>query len=167
MNNILEIKNLKTSFPSGAKKIYAADDVSLSLPHGQMTALVGESGSGKSVTALSALRLIQAPGRIESGEIFFKTPGHEDIDILKLAEARVRDIRGHKIAMIFQEPMTSLNPLFTVGNQIIEAIVLHQGLDKNKARQKAIDMLDRGALPIQSHASTATRTNSVVACASG
>jgi oligopeptide/dipeptide ABC transporter ATP-binding protein len=141
--NILEIKKLKTSFQTKSGKIMAVDDVSLSLPRGQITALVGESGSGKSVTSMSVLRLIQSPGMIESGEIWLHSKNGESVDIMKLGEAALRSVRGNKIAMIFQEPMTSLNPVFTVGDQIMEAIILHQRLGRSQARQKAIEMLAR------------------------
>jgi oligopeptide/dipeptide ABC transporter ATP-binding protein len=141
--NILEIKNLKTSFETKAGKIYPADDVSLNLKRGEITALVGESGSGKSVTAMSVLRLIQDPGRVESGEILLHGEDGSSLDILKLGEGALRQVRGNRIAMIFQEPMTSLNPVYTVGNQIMEAIMLHQDLGKHDARAKAIEMLKR------------------------
>lgn len=147
MTNILEIKNLKTSFPTSEGKICASDHVSLVLPRGKITALVGESGSGKSVTALSVLKLIQKPGLIESGEILLNAESGEKTDILKLDEEKIRHIRGNKIAMIFQEPMTSLNPVYTVGDQIMEAIILHQHLGKMAARRKAIEMLKRVGIP--------------------
>lgn len=147
MENILEIKNLRTSFSASDGKIYAADNVSLTLPRGETTALVGESGSGKSVTAMSILRLIQPPGRIESGEILLHTREGPTIDILKLSEAGVREVRGNRIAMIFQEPMTSLNPVYTVGNQIMEAIILHQKVGRSQARGIAIEMLKRVGIP--------------------
>lgn len=146
--NILQIKNLKTSFTLGSKKIYAANDVSLDIPSGKITALVGESGSGKSVTAMSVLRLIQEPGQIESGEILFTSRGQEQSqDLLQMNESQIRKVRGNKIAMIFQEPMTSLNPVFTVGNQIVEAIQLHQHLGKRDAWDKAIEMLKKVGIP--------------------
>lgn len=141
--NILEIKNLRTSFQTKSGKFFAADDVTLALPRGQVTALVGESGSGKSVTAMSILRLIQNPGRIESGEIILHPKSGNSIDILKLGDEDLRRVRGNKIAMIFQEPMTSLNPVYTVGDQIMEAIILHQRLSTRDARVKAIEMLKR------------------------
>lgn len=147
MADILEIKNLRTAFPTSEGKICASDDVSLALPRGKITALVGESGSGKSVTALSILRLIQKPGQIENGEILLYSENGEKTAILKLDEAGIRHIRGNKIAMIFQEPMTSLNPVYTVGDQIMEAIILHQHLDKTAARKKAIEMLRRVGIP--------------------
>lgn len=147
MDNILEIKNLRTSFPTRQGKIVAADDVSLTLPRGQITALVGESGSGKSVTAMSVLKLIQKPGLIESGSIILNPKDAAPIDILNLDDAGIRKIRGNKIAMIFQEPMTSLNPVYTVGEQIMEAIMLHQHMNRGDARKKAIEMLTRVGIP--------------------
>lgn len=141
--NILEIKNLKTSFPTNLGKIYASDNVSLTIPRGKITALVGESGSGKSVTAMSILRLIQEPGKIEQGEILLNSKNGDSLDILKLPDKELRSIRGNRIAMIFQEPMTSLNPVYTVGDQIMEAIILHQGLNRKDAKDKAIEMLKR------------------------
>jgi len=147
MDNILEIKNLKTSFPTPLGKIYPTDNVSFSIPRGKMTALVGESGSGKSVTAMSILRLILPPGKIETGEILLHSREGQTTDINKLDESKVRDIRGNKIAMIFQEPMTSLNPVYTVGNQIMEAIILHQKLRKKDAREKTIEMIARVGIP--------------------
>jgi peptide/nickel transport system ATP-binding protein len=146
-DNILEIKNLKTAFRTKAGVIYPADNVNLSLPRGQITALVGESGSGKSVTAMSILRLIQDPGFIESGEIWFNSTDGQHTNILSLNDKDLRRVRGNKIAMIFQEPMTSLNPVYTVGNQIMEAIILHQGMNKKDARDKAIEMLKRVGIP--------------------
>lgn len=145
--NILEIKNLRTAFATRDGEIFAADDVSLNIPRGKITALVGESGSGKSVTAMSILRLIQKPGRIAEGSIILNTPDAPTTDLLKLSESEMRAIRGNKIAMIFQEPMTSLNPVFTVGDQIIEAIQLHQGLNARDARNKAIEMIRRVGIP--------------------
>lgn len=141
--NILEIKDLKTVFATAEARVCAADNVSLSLPRGQITALVGESGSGKSVTAMSVLRLIQPPGRIESGEILLHSRDRGTISILDLSNEEIRAVRGNKIAMVFQEPMTSLNPVYTVGDQIMEAIVLHQHLNDHQARDKAIEMLRR------------------------
>src|SRR3989339_206691 len=145
--NILEIKNLRTSFTTRQGKIYAVDDVSLDLPKGKITALVGESGSGKSVTAMSVLRLIQAPGRVEGGRVLLHTQDGER-DVLALAEEQVRQtVRGTRIAMIFQEPMTSLNPVYTVGDQIMEAIALHQKVSGIQARALAVDLLERVGIP--------------------
>ena len=146
--NILEIKHLKTSFQTKLGKIYASDDVSFSLPRGEITALVGESGSGKSVTAMSLLKLISLPGKVESGEILLHSKKeNQPLSILNLPEEELRKIRGNKIAMIFQEPMTSLNPVYTIGDQILEAILLHQGLGKKEARKKVIEMLKRVGIP--------------------
>jgi oligopeptide/dipeptide ABC transporter ATP-binding protein len=121
----------------------AVNGVSWALPRGRTLALVGESGCGKSVTALSVMRLIpEPPGRIVGGQILF-----EGRDLLKLSEAEMRRIRGNRIAMIFQEPMTSLNPVFTIGNQIVEAIELHQGLRGREAWDLATEMLRKVGIP--------------------
>ncbi|MDB5534762.1 MAG: oligopeptide transporter ATP-binding protein [Hyphomicrobiales bacterium] len=134
---VLEIRNLKTYFASDRGEVRAVDGVSLHIDAGETLGVVGESGSGKSVTSLSVMRLIASPpGRYADGEIFF-----EGRDILKLDKAAMRDLRGNKLSMIFQEPMTSLNPVFTVGAQIAEAIMLHQHLSRQAAFKKAIDML--------------------------
>lgn len=144
MNEVLlEVKNLKTYFFTDEGVVKAVDDVSFSLRRGESLGIVGESGSGKSVTALSIMRLIQdPPGKILGGEILFKGE-----DLLKKKEEEMRDVRGNKISMIFQDPMTSLNPVFTIGDQIMEAIILHQKLDKTSARRKAIEMLELVRIP--------------------
>lgn len=138
MSVILEVKNLKTGFKTDDGEFLAVDDVSFKLEKGKTLGIVGESGCGKSVTSLSIMRLIPTPpGRIVGGEITFNGQ-----NLLKFSEDEMRKIRGNEIAMIFQEPMTSLNPVFTIGNQIAEAIALHQkGLSKAEIRQKTIDML--------------------------
>jgi oligopeptide/dipeptide ABC transporter ATP-binding protein len=142
-HDLLEIRNLVTSFTSGGQRLVAVDHVSLSIGHGQTLALVGESGCGKSVTALSILRLLpDPPARIESGQILF-----DGIDLVELDEARLRRIRGDRIAMVFQEPMTSLNPVFTVGFQLIEAITLHRDLSSTDARARAIELLSLVGIP--------------------
>ena len=134
---ILEVKDLKTYFYIDEGIAKAVDGVSLHLFAEETLGIVGESGCGKSVTSLSIMRLIpQPPGKIVSGDITF-----EGKDILALPERRMREIRGNEISMIFQEPMTSLNPVFTVGDQIEETIMLHQGLGAREAREKAIEML--------------------------
>ena len=123
---ILKINNLKTYFKTDEGVAHAVDGLSLELNKGETLGIVGESGCGKSVTSLSIMKLIQSPpGYFESGEIIFKGK-----NLLNLDEREMRSIRGNKISMIFQEPMTSLNPVFTIGNQIIEAIILHQKLSK-------------------------------------
>lgn len=146
-DTILKIKELTTSFEVPGGKICAADNVTLLLPRGKITALVGESGSGKSVTAMSILRLIQSPGKIESGEILLHSRDQGTISIMDLNDEEIRRVRGNKIAMIFQEPMTSLNPVYTVGDQIMEAIVLHQKVSDSEARARAIDMLKKVGIP--------------------
>ena len=141
--NLLEVKNLVTSFHTERGVVRAVDGVSFNIPKGKTVGLVGESGCGKSVTSLSILRLIQSPpGKITNGEILF-----EGEDLLKLNDAQMRKVRGNRISMIFQEPMTSLNPVFTIGNQIGEVFRIHQGADKKEARDRAIEMLRLVKIP--------------------
>ncbi|MCM2277114.1 MAG: ABC transporter ATP-binding protein [Oligoflexia bacterium] len=143
MEKILEVKNLRTSFSAEEGEIKAVDDISFSVYKGKTLGIVGESGCGKSVTSLSIMRLIpNPPGRIAGGEILYKGR-----DLLKLDMAEMRHIRGNEISMIFQEPMTSLNPVFTIGNQICEAIALHQDLPKREVRNKAVEMLALVGIP--------------------
>lgn len=143
MKTLLEIKNLKTHFFTHEGIVKAVDGVSLKVDRGKTLGIVGESGSGKSVTALSILRLIpQPPGKIIGGEIYF-----EGQDLLKLDNKEIRKIRGKKISMIFQEPMTSLDPVFTIGHEIIETIQLHQGLNKKEAKEKALEILKIVGIP--------------------
>jgi ABC-type dipeptide/oligopeptide/nickel transport system ATPase component len=137
MENLLEVKNLQTHFFTDDGIIKAVDDVSFSLGQQETLGVVGESGSGKSVTSLSVLRLVAPPGKIVGGEILWKGQ-----NLLKKSEAEMRQIRGDDIAMIFQEPMTSLDPLYTVGNHIEEALWLHQGLKGAAARDKAVEALN-------------------------
>lgn len=140
---LLEVQNLKTGFKTDDGAFRAVDDVSFYVKKGQTLGIVGESGCGKSVTSLSVMRLIQKPGNIESGKILFKGQ-----DLLALSEDKMRTIRGNEIAMIFQEPMTSLNPVYTIGDQIEEAVLLHQkDLSKQQARERAIDMLRLVGIP--------------------
>jgi oligopeptide/dipeptide ABC transporter ATP-binding protein len=140
---ILQIEDLQTHFFTAIGTVRAVDGVSYSLKSGETLGVVGESGCGKSVTALSILRLIaNPPGRIVGGAIRF-----EGRNLLELSESEMERIRGNDISMIFQEPMTSLNPLFTVGWQISEAIALHQGLSKRDAWDKAVEMLRRVQMP--------------------
>jgi oligopeptide/dipeptide ABC transporter ATP-binding protein len=137
MPDLLQVRNLQTSFFTPEGEVRAIDDVSFEIGEGKTLGLVGESGCGKSVTSLSIMRLIPSPpGKIVGGEIWYRGR-----DLLRLNKEEMRRIRGNEISMIFQEPMTSLNPVFTVGNQIGEAIKLHQGLGKRETRQKTIDML--------------------------
>jgi len=139
---LLQIENLRTWFHTHEGVAKAVDGVSFDIQPGETVGLVGESGCGKSVTALSILRLVARPGRIESGAI--RLAGR---DLLSLPERAMRRVRGARISMIFQEPMTSLNPVFTVGDQIIEAIILHQKKSKAEARSLAVRMLERVGIP--------------------
>jgi peptide/nickel transport system ATP-binding protein len=135
--SLLDIKNLSILFHTDDGIVNAVDDVSISVEKGETVCVVGESGCGKSVTALAIMRLIQVPpGELTSGEIFFN--GN---DLLKMDEATIAQVRGREIAMIFQDPMTSLNPVFTCGFQIAEALQQHKGLGKKEAFDKAIDLL--------------------------
>jgi peptide/nickel transport system ATP-binding protein/oligopeptide transport system ATP-binding protein len=139
---LLDVRNLKTYFYTEDGVVRAVDGVTFSIDPERTLGVVGESGCGKSVTARAIMRLIQSPGKIEAGEIFLNHDG-KTIDLTKLTPMgkKMRSIRGNKIAMIFQEPMTSLNPVYTIGNQITETIILHQGLRKREARKRAIEML--------------------------
>ncbi len=141
-NTLLEVKNLRTYFATARGEVRSVDDVSFSLAQGETLSLVGESGCGKSVTALSLLRLVTPPGRIVGGEIRFAGR-----DLLTLSEAEMRTIRGDDIAMIFQDPMTSLNPVYTVGEQIAEAIRLHRKVGRKEAWQQAIEGMRDVAIP--------------------
>jgi len=130
---LLEINHLVTQFRTEDETLKAVNDVSFTLNKGETIGIVGESGSGKSVTALSVMRLISnPPGKIASGEIIYHSRHSGPVDLLKLPEKEMRKYRGNEIAMIFQEPMTSLNPVYTCGYQVLEAIVLHQKRSKSK-----------------------------------
>src|ERR1044072_6491883 len=142
MSHLLEVNNLKTHFPTRSGVARAVDAVSCHLDNGELLGLVGESGCGKSITALSVMRLIAPPGKIVGGEILF-----DGKDLLKLSDAEMREMRGDDIAMIFQDPMTSLNPVFTVGEQIAEALRLHRKLSKKQARQATIEAMREVAIP--------------------
>ena len=143
MGPLLQVKDLKTEFTSPLGVARAVDGVSFDLDRGRTLGLVGESGCGKSVTALSIMRLIPSPpGRIVGGEVLFK-----DRNLMDLDEEEMRSVRGNQISMIFQEPMTSLNPVFTVGDQIMEAIRLHQGLKGGEAEDKAVEALHAVGIP--------------------
>jgi oligopeptide/dipeptide ABC transporter ATP-binding protein len=142
MSHLLEVTNLQTHFPTRAGLVKAVNDVSFYVDEGEMLGLVGESGCGKSITALSIMRLISPPGRIAGGSIKFKG---EELTIA--SDARMREIRGDDISMIFQDPMTSLNPVFTVGEQIAEAIRLHRNMNKEQAWKAAIEAMHEVAIP--------------------
>ncbi|MDR2780033.1 MAG: ABC transporter ATP-binding protein, partial [Synergistaceae bacterium] len=140
--NLLEISHLKTSFFTHMGDVKAVDDVSISLERGETLGIVGESGSGKSVAMLSVMRLLSDNGRIVSGEINFGGR-----DIAKLSEREMEHLRGKQIGMIFQDPMTSLNPVFTIGNQLTEMISRHQGLGRKEAIGRAAEMLSAVMIP--------------------
>ena len=139
---LLEINNLVTAFHTPAGRVPAVDGVSLSIERGKTLGLVGESGCGKSVTAMSILRLVAAPGVIESGEILLRDARGNAVNLVTLPEPRLREVRGGRIGMIFQEPMTSLNPVFTIGDQIAEAVLLHRDVSRAEARARALEMLE-------------------------
>ena len=147
MDKLIEVKNLVTEFRTEDGIVTAVNDVSFSINKGETIGIVGESGSGKSVTSLSIMRLIpDPPGKITGGQILF----HDDkgtVDLVALPEKKMREYRGNDIAMIFQEPMTSLNPVFTCGDQVMEAIILHQKCSKDEAAKKTLDLFEKVKLP--------------------
>ena len=140
--NILEIKNLNLSFLSGGREYQALYDINLSLEKGKMLALVGESGCGKTITAMSVLRLLAPNAKITSGEIIYNNK-----NLLELSQKEMQIIRGKEIALVPQDPMTSLNPLFSIESQLIEIIETHQGLKGSEAKKVAIDVLDQVKIP--------------------
>jgi oligopeptide/dipeptide ABC transporter ATP-binding protein len=139
---LLQLQDIRTYFPTQDGIVKAVDGVSLSIRHGETLGVVGESGCGKSITALSIMRLIERPGRVVSGSIRLG-----DRDLLALSDDEMRDVRGKTIAMIFQEPMTSLNPVFTCGSQIAEAVALHEGVSGREAAARAVEMLAQVGIP--------------------
>ncbi|MFM8414830.1 MAG: ABC transporter ATP-binding protein, partial [Planctomycetota bacterium] len=136
---LLEIRDLVTAFHTPAGRVPAVDGVSLSIERGGAVGLVGESGCGKSVTAMSVLGLVAAPGRIERGKIMLEVDGRP-LDLAGLPEGRLRQVRGGRVGMIFQEPMTSLNPVFTIGSQVAEAVRLHRPVTHAAARARALEL---------------------------
>lgn len=142
MDKLLEVKNLKTYFQTEDGPIKAVDGVSFDIEEGETLALVGESGCGKTVTALSIMRLIQFPGRIIDGKVVFKGE-----DLLKASDKQMRRLRGNEVAMIFQEPMSSLNPLYRVEGQIGETIRVHVGLNSRQIKEKVIRLLEKVEIP--------------------
>lgn len=139
---LLEVKNLRTSFYTHAGEVQSVRGVDFTVHKGEALGIVGESGSGKSVTSLSIMKLLQYPGKIKEGQLIFKGE-----DMVNKTDKEMRRIRGNEIAMIFQDPMTSLNPVYTIGDQIIEAVMEHQKLNKADAKQKAIEMLRLVGIP--------------------
>ncbi len=143
MTELLTVQDLETQFLTPEGVIHAVNGISFGLKEGEVLGVVGESGCGKSVSMLSILRLVaQPPGKIVGGKALF-----QGRDLLAISEDEIRDIRGAKIAMIFQDPMTSLNPVITIGNQLIEPLVIHMGMKKNEARKRVIDLLKMVGLP--------------------
>lgn len=147
-DTLLEVKNLVTEFRTEEETVKAVNDISFTLSKGETIGIVGESGSGKSVTSLSVMRLIpNPPGKITGGQIIYHSKSKGPIDIVKLSEKDMREIRGNEIAMIFQEPMTSLNPVYTCGDQVMEAILLHQKTTKKAAKELTISLFKEVQLP--------------------
>ena len=142
MSNILEVRNLKTSFFTGEGVVKAVDDVSFSLARGETLGLVGESGCGKSVTAMSIARLVSPPGRVVGGQVLLNGQ-----DLLGLTEPEMRRVRGSQISMVFQEPMTALNPVLEVGFQIAEAVVAHEKVSRKEAWNRAVDSMRAVSIP--------------------
>ncbi|MDE3077530.1 MAG: ABC transporter ATP-binding protein, partial [Chloroflexota bacterium] len=141
METLLSVRHLRTQFATQDGVVKAVDDVSFDVAKGETLGIVGESGSGKSVTALSIMRLVQDPGRV-SGEIVFAGQ-----DLLKFKDEQMRKVRGARIAMIFQDPMTSLNPVLTISRQLTEGLELHMKMRHKQARERAIELLDMVGIP--------------------
>ena len=145
---ILQVENLQVSFMNHGRESRAVDDISFTLHKGESIGIVGESGSGKSVTALSIMNLLKStPALLNSGNIYFNSKEYGNVNILELPENKLRSIRGNEIAMVFQEPMSSLNPVFTCGNQVKEALQVHQDLSAKDAKRKAIELFEEVKLP--------------------
>lgn len=142
MSNILEVRNLKTSFFTGAGVVKAVDDVSFSLARGETLGLVGESGCGKSVTAMSITRLVSPPGRVVGGQILL-----DGKDLLGYSDSEMRRVRGSQISMVFQEPMTALNPVLEVGFQIAEAVIAHENVSRKEAWNRAVESMRSVSIP--------------------
>ena len=145
---LLSVENLRTSFHTKIGIVKAVDELSFHVNKGETIGVVGESGSGKSVTALSIMRLVESPpGKIDGGKIIFQSPGLGGVDIVQLSDRQMRKIRGEDITMIFQEPMSSLNPVLTCGNQVMEAIRLHRNVNRKEAKKRAIGLFEEVLLP--------------------
>ena len=147
-NPLLEVRDLSIGFTADNQEMMVVDHISFQLKEAETLAVVGESGSGKTVTALAILRLIPTPpGRISSGEILFRNGNSGVTDILRIGEGEVQKLRGFRISMIFQEPMTSLNPVFTCGDQVTESLRIHLGFTKKQSREKVLDLFSEVKLP--------------------
>src|SRR5262245_13761297 len=149
-NNVVRVEDIRVNFYTTLGVVRALNGVTFNIPRGRVLGVVGESGCGKSITGLGILQLIPRPGKVESGQILFKEDRtQEPVNLLEYGRfsPEMRQIRGNQIGMIFQEPMTSLNPVFTVGHQIEEAILLHQTPSKDEARTRAIDILRKVGMP--------------------
>ena len=142
VENVLSIRDLHTHFKVHGGVVKAVDGVNLTIPSGSTVGLVGESGCGKSITALSIMQLLESNGKVVRGQIMLR-----DQDLLKLSEDELRDVRGNEISMIFQEPMTALNPVYTIGDQISESVRLHEGLSQDDAKERAVAMLKMVGIP--------------------
>jgi len=142
VTELLSLHNLQVSFPTGQSTFHAVRGISLSLAAGSVLALVGESGSGKTMTALSIMRLVPQPGFISSGEIIF-----EGQNLVPLPEEALQKIRGRRISMVFQEPMTSLNPVLRISDQLCEPLILHMNLSRREAQERGVELLTNVGIP--------------------
>ena len=147
MKSLLEIKNLQIDFVSETEKVTAIKNINLTVNKNEIVGIAGESGSGKSVTSLAILQLLSGTAKYTAGEILFSPDGIEQYDLLKQPETKLQRVRGKEIAMVFQEPMTSLNPVFTCGHQVMEALELHQDVNKKEAKKKTIELFNKVKLP--------------------
>ncbi|MBT33881.1 MAG: ABC transporter ATP-binding protein, partial [Thalassobius sp.] len=146
-NIILSVRNLTVEFATEDGVVHAVNNVSFDLYKGETLGIVGESGSGKSVTSMSLLSLIQDPGKITHGEIIFHSKEYGKIDLLQISKKQMRSLRGDEIAMIFQEPMSSLNPVYTCGNQVMETLLLHEKLSRKEAKKRTIEIFKKVKIP--------------------
>ncbi len=142
---VLDVRHLQVKFKTETNVVVAVNDLSFQLRRGEKLGIVGESGSGKSVTSLAIMGLVPTPGRITNGEIYFTPENKDKVDLLQVNEAERRSYRGIEIAMIFQEPMSALNPVYDIGFQLTEAILLHQKVSSSRSKKKSDRFITRGA----------------------
>ena len=162
-SELLEIRNLTVSFPSKGGDLEVVGDVSLRIGEGKIVGVVGESGCGKTLTALSVMGLLPAPpARVNSGEVLYR-----GTNLLSLTERELRSYRGNRISMIFQEPMSSLNPVYTVGDQIGEVIRVHENVSRKEEKKRVLNLLDIVGIPLPRRDTQAIPTNLAEACARG